>query len=46
MAKDYTFEVAFYKTIKAPNLDTALDILNDKTTHLNECKKITLMEEE
>ena len=40
MAKDYMFEVAIYKRIKAPNLDTALDILKDKTMHYNECKKL------
>jgi len=41
--KEYMFEVIVYKKIIADSLDSALDIINDKTKHYNEPKKVVLM---
>ena len=44
MVNKYTFEVSYHKTIMADTLDKALDVLQDKTATLNECKKVELLE--
>jgi hypothetical protein len=41
--KKYLFEITVYKIIKADSLDSALEIVNDKTKHYNEPKQIVLM---
>jgi len=43
--KDYVFEVSFIKTIKSDTLDNALKGIADKTSTINECKRIELIEE-
>jgi len=41
--KDYFFEVAVYKRVKAKDLDSAKNIIENKTKHFNECCKFTLI---
>ena len=44
--KDYFFEVAVYKRVKAKDIDTAKDIIENKTRHFNDCRKFTLLSED
>lgn len=41
--KEYMFEIMVYKRIIADDLDSALEIVNEKTKHYNEPKHIVLM---
>tara|TARA_Y100000004_G_scaffold175145_1_gene214475 strand:+ start:264 stop:428 length:165 start_codon:yes stop_codon:yes gene_type:complete len=41
--KEYMFEIIVYKKIIADSLDSALEIVNDKTKHYNEPKQVVLM---
>lgn len=41
--KEYMFEIIVYKNIFADSLDSALEIVNDKTKHYNEPKHVVLM---
>ena len=44
--KDYFFEVAVYKRVKAKDFDSAKDIIENKTKHFNDCRKFTLISED
>jgi len=41
--KEYMFEITVYKKITADSLDSALEIVNDKTKHYNEPKQVVLI---
>ena len=41
--KEYMFEITVYKRIIADDLDSALEIVNEKTKHYNEPKQVVLM---
>ena len=43
--KEYMFEITVYKKITADSLDSALEIVNDKTKHYNEPKQVVLIKE-
>lgn len=44
--KDYFFEVAVYKRVKASSLDNAIEVVENKTKHFNDCRKFTLLSED
>lgn len=41
--KEYVFRVSFIKTIKADTENNALKGIADKTSNIDECKKVELL---